>query len=61
MSLVLVNVKRSEGFLFHYSDRYKNNCEIITFLNITKIKYIRNFELAKKVIKGESLINAEFI
>ena len=62
MSLVLVNVKRSEGFSFHYSDRYKNNCEIITFFEHYEDKNIlENFELAKKVIKGESLINAEFI
>ena len=49
-------------FLFHYSDRYKNNCEIITFFEHYEGKNIlENFELAKKVIKGECLINAEFI
>ena len=61
MSLVLVSVKRSEGFLFTIQIDIKITVKLLPFLNITKIKVLENFELAKKVIKGECLINVEFI
>lgn len=43
---------------WHYSQKYENNCNFIRFYEIhTDEELQQKFELAKKIIKGECLID----
>ncbi|WP_145475413.1 hypothetical protein [Staphylococcus hominis] len=45
-------------FFFHYSDEYETDAKNILFAEFHKSEELHDkFELAKKVIKGECLIN----
>ena len=48
-------------FLFTIQIDIKITVKLLPFEHYEDKNILENFELAKKVIKGESLINAEFI